>query len=364
MIDPGQGLHAPMDVAIKDGKISDLSSNCSDDRARNVVSVRGKIVTPGFVDLHAHCFDGFGGVNADHYCLGRGVTTVVDCGSAGYPMIGGLMKYVVRGSSTRIVALVDIGELGTVFGTKDAMKDLDFVNPKLTAKAAEENKPTVVGIKVRLQKSIEGTNDLECLRRALEAAAATNLPLMAHISDPYSPLPDILKLMRKGDIFTHIYNDRPNGILDANGRILPEVIEARHRGIIFDPAHGRSHFSFQTAEKALQQGFLPDTISTDLSLGNVDGPVYDLPTTVSKFLALGMNLDMAIERVTIAPAKVFDYRAQLGTLKPGTEANCAVFEVQEGSFQFVDSEQKTRIGRQRLVNKAVVCRGQLLINQI
>lgn len=363
VIDPSQQLHSRLDVAIKNGKILDLTPNFPEDDARKVFSVRNQVVTPGLIDLHAHCFDGFGGVNADHYCLARGVTAVVDCGSAGHSMINGLVKYIVASSETRVFALVDIGALGTVVGTKDSMKNLDWVDATSTARSALENKPAVVGIKVRLQKSIQGANDLECLRRAVEAAEACQLPLMAHISDPFSPLPQILAMLRKGDVFTHIYSGHTNGILDNEGKIIPAVIEARRRGIICDPAHGRSHFSFDVAERALQQGFLPDTISTDLSEGNVDGPVYDLPTTLSKFLALGMDLDSAIERATIGPARVFQYGSQLGTLSPGTEADCAIFDIQEGKFHFTDSDQKVRVGDKKLVNKATVRHGRLLINQ-
>jgi len=363
VVDPGLHLHAQMDVAIKNGKILEVSSEFSEERSHLVVSAKDKIVTAGLIDLHVHCFDGFGGVSADHYCLGRGATTVVDCGSAGYPMIGGFVKYIVNAASTRIFALVDIGAMGTVLGTKDSMKNLDWVNPTLTASSAEANKPAVVGIKVRLQKSIQGTNDLECLKKALAAAEESHLPLMAHVSDPFSPLPDILKMKRKGDVVTHMYNNHPHGILDSNGKILPEVLEARERGILFDPAHGRSHFSFDTAEKALQQNFLPDTISTDLSEGNINGPVFDLPTTISKFLALGMDLDTAIERVTAKPARVFDYGVPIGTLRPGSEGDVSIFDLHEGTFEFVDSNQQTRRGHQKLVNTAAVCRGEMFINE-
>jgi len=187
---------------------------------------------------------------------------------------------------------------------------------------------------------------------------------MAHISDPYSSLPDILKMMRKGDVFTHIYNDHPHGILDSGGKILPEVLEARERGILFDSAHGRSHFSFDTAEKALQQDFLPDSISTDLSEGNTSGPVYDLPTTISKFLAMGMGLDKAIERVTARPAAAFNFGIQLGSLRPGSDADVSIFELRDGNFEFGDANPKKRSGRQRLINTAVVCRGQLFTNEV
>jgi dihydroorotase len=364
VIDPGQHLHGSLDVAVKDGKILSVSRDIPEDRARNVISAKDKIVTPGFIDIHVHCFDGVGpGTNADHYCLGRGVTTVVDAGSVGYPMIGAFLRYVVNASVTRIFALLDIGGLGTVVGIKDVMKNLDWVNPELTAKAANSNRPSVVGIKVRLQESIEGKNDLECLRRAREAAEASRLPLMVHIDEPYSPLPDILKTMRKGDVFTHFLNGHPHGVLDANGKILPEVFEARQRGVIFDPAQGSAHFSFDVAEKCLKQNFLPDTISTDLVSGSAFGPVYDLPTQVSKFMALGMDLDKAIELVTVKPAGVFDYGSPLGMLRPGTDADIGIFEIQQGTFEFTDSDRQKRIGHQMLVNRAVVRRGQLFVNE-
>jgi len=157
VVDPGQQLHGPLDVAVKDGKILEVSRDIPEARALRVVSAKDKIVTPGFIDIHVHCFDRIGvGANADQTCLGKGVTTVVDAGSVGYPMIGGFVKYIAKTSVTRIVALVDISALGIVVGIKDTMRNLDWVNPELTAKAAEDNKPTVVGIKVRLQQMVQG----------------------------------------------------------------------------------------------------------------------------------------------------------------------------------------------------------------
>jgi dihydroorotase len=363
VIDPGQGLHSALDVAVKDGKILMVSRDLPEAGARNVVSAKDKIVTPGFIDIHVHCFDGISfGANADRTCLGRGVTTVVDAGSVGYPMIAGFIKYVVKTSMTRIVVLLDISALGITVGIKDTMKNLDWVNPELTAKAAQDNKPTVVGIKVRLQQTIQGDKDLECLKRALEAAEATHLPLMAHVDNPYSPLPDILKMLRKGDVFTHFMNGNPHGVLDANGKILSEVLEARQRGVIMDPAEG-NHLSFDVAEKCLAQKFLPDTISTDLVNQSKFGPVYDLPTEVSKYMALGIGLEKVIEMVTANPARLFDYGLPLGTLKPGSEADIGIFEVQDGNFEFMDSAQRKRTGRQRLVNRAVVRHGEFILNE-
>jgi dihydroorotase len=368
VIDPGQHLHAPMDVAVKDGKILEVSQGFPDDRALQVVSAKDKVVTPGLIDVHVHCFDGVGlvGVNADRYCLGRGVTTAVDAGSTGYPAIAGFRKYVINTSSTRIRAMVDVGALGVlVGGTSGAMRNLEWVNPELAAKAARENKPDVVAIKVRLAEDFEaGAQDLECLKRAVEAGEASGLPLMVHILGPYSPLPDLLKMLRKGDIFTHCFNGRNHGVIDASGKILPEVLEARHRGVLFDIAQGTFNLSFDVAEKCLEQNFLPETISTDLSSRAINGPVFDMPTMVSKFMALGLSIDKAIEMATVNPARMFNYGVELGTLKPGNEADISIFELRDGSFEFFDSNKQKRVGRQKLVSTASVRRGQVFVNMI
>jgi len=365
VIDPGQQLHGPLDVAVNDGKILEVSHDIPSGRAREVVTAKGKIVTPGFIDVHVHCFDEFRGMNADHSCLTRGVTTVVDAGSAGYLGTPGFIKYVIKPSVSRIRTLVNIAALGlTAAGVVDVLKCPDWLFPDLTAKASEENKPYVVGIKVRLGKMIQGARDLECLRTALDVAEVTQLPLMVHIDDPFSPLPDILKMMRKGDLYTHIYNNHPHSVLDANGKILSEVLEARARGVFMDPAQGISHFSFDVVERCLQQGFLPDTISTDLTPRTTGDFVFDLPTQISKFMALGLDMDKVIECVTINPSKIFDYGAKIGMLKPGYEADIGIFELCEGKFEFEDSDRVKRIGHQLLVNKSVIRHGQLCVNGV
>ena len=359
VIDPSQDLNGQLDVAIKDGKILEVSKNIAKDRALKTVSAKDRIVTPGFIDMHAHCYDGVSiGMNADRYCLGRGVTTVLDAGSAGYATFPNFRKFIINTSTTRIVALVHISPIGTIM-YDGGLTNLSWLNPELTAKMATDNKPVVVGIKIQLSKAISGANDLEALKRALQAAELARLPLMVHIDDPYSPLPDILKPLRKGDVFTHVYNNHTHGILDANGKVLPEVREARDRGVFFDPAQGRPHFSFDVAEKALQQDFPPDTISTDLNTGNSHKGVFDLPTMVSKFMALGMDLYKAIELVTANPVRIFDFGLKIGALRPGYEADIAIFELQAGKFEFEDSDGSKRTGNKMLLNRGAVCRGQL-----
>ena len=361
VLDPGANLRAALDVAIKDGKVARISPNIAPGTSRKVISAAGKLVTPGLIDLHVHVFEGVteAGVNADRYCIGHGVTTAVDAGSAGFPSIAGLRKYVIDTSATRLYALLDIGALGTVVSVKDAMKNLEWVDPQMTAKAAIANKPAVIGIKVRLSKDIAGTEDMEGLRRAREAAQASQLPMMLHIGDTNSPLPAILRLVRPGDIITHCYTPRPNGIVDRNEKILPEGLEARQRGVLFDVAHGTFHFGFDLTEKCLQQGFLPDTISTDLAGRSVNGPTYDLTTTISKFLLLGLTLEQALERVTNKAAHALNFGMELGTLKVGGVADVSILELREGFFEFVDSLGSKRTGRQQLFGTAAIRDGKL-----
>jgi dihydroorotase len=365
VIDPGQNLHTPLDAAIKDGKILELSPDIPAARALRVVSAKGKIVTPGLIDVHVHVFEGVGptGLNADQYCLGRGVTTAVDAGSTGYADIAGFRQYVIKPSATRVYALVDIGARGTILGLIGNYANLDWVNAQLTARAAESNKPDVVGIKVRLSREITGSNDLEILKRALEAAKISHLPLMVHVGDSYSPLPEILVQMRKGDVLTHCFTGRPHGPLDATGKIIPEMLDCRQRGVLFDVGDGGPHLDLDVAEKCLQQNFLPDTIGTDLGGLSYNGPVYDLVTELSKFLLLGLSVDQVIERVTIKPTRMFNFGVELGSLRPGAVADITILEVREGSFLFTDSTGKKRTGRQKLQSAAAVRAGKLYVNR-
>ncbi len=365
VIDPGQNLHAPLDVAVKDGKILELSPDIAAARAVRVVSAKGKIVTPGLIDVHVHVFEGVGptGLNADQYCLGRGVTTAVDAGSTGYADIAGFRQYVIKPSATRVYALVDIGARGTLLGLIGNYANLDWVNAQLTARAAETNKPDVVGIKVRLSKEITGSNDLEILKRALEAARISQLLLMVHVGDSFSTLPEILVQMRKGDVLTHCYTGRPHGPLDANGKIVPEMLDCRQRGVLFDVGDGGPHLDLDVAEKCLQQNFLPDTIGTDLGGLSYNGPVYDLVTELSKFLLLGLDVDQVIERVTVRPTRMFNFGAELGSLRPGAVADITILEVREGSFLFTDSTGKKRMGRQKLQSAAAIRAGKLYVNR-
>lgn len=215
------------------------------------------------------------------------------------------------------------------------LSSLAYADVDRAARAIEENRDIVFGIKVRMTRDIEGGKDLEALRLARQLAGDASVPLMVHIGVANSPVGRFLDELRSGDVVTHSFRAR-GSILDVSGRVLPEALEARQRGIHFDIGHGAGNFSFDTAERALEQDFLPDTISSDIHSGNFDGPVFDLATTLSKFLHLGMSLEQTIACATSTPAEIFSFSEPLGTLREGATADVAIFELAEGRFELTD----------------------------
>jgi dihydroorotase len=365
VVDPSQGLSAERDVAIRGHTIARVAANIPESDGRQTLDARGKIVTPGMIDVHVHVYDGVAplGIPADPNCIAKGATTVLDAGSAGAHTFPGLRKYVINVVDTRVFALLNISVVGQSTLSTDnpygELLDLRYANPKLAIRTIEQNRDVILGVKIRLTQNIAGDHDLEALKLAREAADAVQLPLMAHIGGTHSPLPAILTMLKKGDVITHSFRGAPGGILDDRVRVLPEVRKAVASGVHMDVGHGAGSFSFDTAEKALRQDLLPGTISSDVHEYNVNGPVFDLATTLSKFLHLGMTLEQVIERVSTNPAKTFGFPRGLGTLREGAEADIAVFSLMEGKFEFTDSLKATRIGRRKLVPAATVKAGKI-----
>jgi dihydroorotase len=364
VIDPSQGVEAVMDVAVTSGKIARLGFGIPASDAERVISAHGKIVTPGLIDIHTHVFPWVGpyGISADPHCIHRGVTTVVDAGTAGALTFPAFRKYDIERAATRILALLHVVSIGMVAGSTPRMgelEDLRYCAPELAVECASQNRDVIVGFKIRFSRQYTGPNDIKGMKRARRAADEAGLPLMCHIAGPHSPLHEFLSLMRRGDIWTHCFNDRPHGILDANGQVKDEVREARQRGVRFDVGHGAGSFSFEVARKCIEQGFPPDTISTDLYSANVRGPVYGMPETVSKFLLLGMSFPEIVKRTTQNAVETFKFQEEIGTLKTGAEADVSVFEIEEADFAFTDSYGNTRLGRQRVVPVVTIRGGKV-----
>ena len=364
LIDPAQQLHAVRDIAFADGTVAAVASGLARREASEVVDCEGKIVTPGMIDLHVHVFWGVShyGIEADPNCVAKGVTTAVDAGSAGADTFPGFRKYVIDVTATRLFAQLNISSQGMV---SDEVGELDNINYASVPKAMamiERHRDVILGVKVRLTRHsiVSEAAGIRPLYLAREAADAVGLPIMVHPQEAWcDSLDDILRVMRKRDILTHCYHGLTHGILDAEGRVRRSVREAMDRGVIFDVGHGRGSFDWDVAEQALNQGVQPQTISSDLHAHNVDGPVYDLATTVSKFLHLGLPLDRAIEKVTATPARVIGMSDRIGTLAAGAWGDAVVFDLEEGRFEFKDSRLRIRIGRERLIPATVVRAGRV-----
>jgi dihydroorotase len=242
------------------------------------------------------------------------------------------------------------------------LDDLKWASVPRALETIEQHRDLILGVKVRLTRdSIVGeAAGLTPLYRAREAADAAGLPIMVHPQGAWcDSIDDILAVMRDRDVLTHSFHGSTHGILDDDGKIRPTVWAARERGVIFDVGHGQGSFSWRVIEAALAQGFTPTTISSDLHHYNVNGPVFDLATTVAKFLHLGLSLDDALARVTAVPAQVIGMSDRLGTLKVGAWGDAVVWDLAEGAFELVDSLQQVRIGRQMLVPQTVVKGGQV-----
>lgn len=370
VIDPSQSLSALRDVAVSGEKVARVAANIPSSEARIVVDARGKIVTPGLIDIHVHVYDGVAplGIPADPNCIAKGATTVVDAGSAGAHTFPGFRRLVINTAETRVYALLNISVVGQSTLSEDndwgELLDIRYANPKLAIKTIERNRDVILGMKVRLSRNIAGDHDLAALRLAREAAEAVRLPLMVHIGNTASPLPALLKELRPGDVITHAFHGNPGGILDGQGRVLPEVRKAVESGVRLDVGHGRGSFSWRVMEGAMKQGVLPGTISSDVHQFNVAGPVFDLATTLSKFLHLGMPLEQVIERATTGPAKTFRFPHNPGTLREGAVADVAVFQILEGDFEMMESYSSAgppekRIAHRKLVPMATVKAGKL-----
>jgi dihydroorotase len=352
VIDPSLGLDGVRDVAIAGGRIAAVEANITGDAAETI-DARGKIVAPGLIDIHTHAARTKEG---PPLALQDGVTGWVDAGSAGADNIDN-MAAVARGAPQIGRLLVNIARTGVASGGE--LHNLNAANVALARGAIARHRDVVVGVKARLSENVAGANDLEALRRAQEAAAPFNLPVMIHVGQNYSPMRAILALLKRGDIVTHMYAPGKNGILDEQGRLFPEVTAARRRGILFDFGNGvADHFDWAAVEKATKQGFWPDTFSTDWNVMSKTTGVVDFPNVMSKFIMFGMPLSQIIACATVNAARVFPSFDDRGTLNIGAPADVAILELREGSFEFLDNYKGVRTGRQRLFPAGTVLAGK------
>ena len=360
VIDAAQGLNAVRDVAIVDGTIAAIETDIPQGAATQTISVKDKYVTPGLVDIHTHVYYGVTtwGIRADAVCTTAGTTTVVDAGSPSWVTFPGFREFIAEPAQTNILTYIHISGIGLVYGPLGEMTDIAYASPEQVAETLQKHRDITVGVKVRQGKMQVGNNGVEPLKLAIQAAARAETSVMCHIGAGVS-LPEILGLLRPGDVITHCFQGNGDNIIDEKGRIIPEAWKAREDGIIFDVGHGAGSFHYEIAQRAMEQGFISDVISTDLHTGNINGPVYDLPTTLSKLMHLGLPLADVIEKATFSAAKAIQREDQLGNLKVGTVADVAVFDVLEGQFEYFDSHGTKFIGDKKLKTELTIREGKI-----
>ena len=365
VIDPDSGFSGPADIAVAGGAISAVGSQISG-TARETVDVRGSYVVPGLVDFHVHVYWGstVWGLEADKIGAAGGTTSFLDTGSAGAITLPGFRRYVIDPARTTVRALVNICTAGLVTNLGE-LRDPRYLDVEGTVRAIEANRDIALGVKIRYSDVIVGEGDQArtALLAALEAAERSGTWLMVHIGRTPEPIADVLQLLRPGDVVTHSYTPLAGGVIDDRSLcVSPAAIEARAAGVQFDIGHGKSSFGWATAEAALAQGFVPDFISSDLHRGCVNGPAFDLPSVMTKFLMLGMPIEEIVMRCTSMPARKMGLDA--GTLRVGSPADIAVLAIGEEPVSFVDCTGERRVWDRRLSASHTYCSGVRLDPEI
>jgi dihydroorotase len=371
VLDPARGVDGLFDVAVSAGRIAAVRPDIPAAEGRRVISAPGRLVTPGLIDMHTHVAAGLGvpGVTEAHVepdAAGvlAGVTTVVDAGSTGPHTYGALLREIPR-ARTRTLAYLHICRTGQAFLPEPY--DSVSVDPETTAAVIAACRETLLGVKVRMVSPGIDTMGLDLARASIRAARESRTAFMVHIGDTSLPpsaatatrlTPRMLDLMGPGDIVTHVYTANAGGLLDDNGRVLPQVRAARERGVLFDAAHGRRNLSFDAVRRLHEQGIVTDAISSDLTIGGRGEIVYSLTECMSKFLMLGMSLQDVVEKVTAGPARVMGMADRLGSLEPGRNADISVIEVVEGEWVFADAFGRRETGRQAIVPVLAVRAGE------
>lgn len=366
VIDPKNNIDDVMDVAINDGKILEVGRNITR-TADKIVDATGLYVTPGFIDLHGHHFfgtvqghdysDSYNAVPPDHFTFRSGVTAAVDAGGAGWRNFETFKAQTIDNSKTKVFALLNIVGSGMSGGPYE--QNLSDMDAKLTSIVAKRYRQYIVGIKLAHYSGADWTPT----DRAVEAARLANIPLMVDFGGANPPLSIETLFMEKfspGDIFTHCYAELGTRIpVVKNGKLEPYILKAQERGIIFDVGHGGGSFRFSQAIPAIKQGFKPNTISTDLHIGSMNGGMKDMSNVMSKLLNIGLTVNEVVAASTWKPAQVIN-KVELGNLSVGAPADIAVFKVETGSFGFVDVGGEKIAGDKKIVCEMTVLDGNIV----
>jgi dihydroorotase len=360
VVDPGTGTVGRFDVAVRDGVIAAVAESIPVDQANRVIDASGQIVTPGLVDLHTHVYWGatFWGIEADPVAARSGVTTWLDVGSAGGYSFPGFREYIAKPARVHIYALLNLSSIGLIAPTWE-LANPDYWDVDLAAEVVDRNRDVILGIKARIDSRTTRGVGIEPLKHARELADRVGLPLMTHIGGSPPTIDEVLELVRPGDIITHCFTGQDMRLVDDDGHTLPELRRLHEAGVILDVGHGTGSFAYSTAEAMLAEGIKPDVISSDIHQMAIQGPMFDMPTTLSKFLNLGMSIEDVIACATVNAARAVRLEG-VGTLAVGSAADIALFTLDQGDFWFYDIGMQERCGDRMLVNTLTMVGGQEL----
>jgi dihydroorotase len=364
IVDPSTALGGVQDIAVQEGKIARIEAEIAPQDAKRVIDLSGNLITPGLIDLHAHVFEGFTrfGVHPDQGGVYAGVTTIVDAGSAGCATFGGFPKYIIPQCHTEIIPFLHICQTG--LSTIPDIIAEGSIDLDATLGAVERYKNLICGIKARMVSPALEIFGMEMPRLAKRAARESGIKLMVHIGDTekrYDPavIRRLLPMLESGDILTHYFTANPGGVLDGNGKLVPEAWEAAKTGVWFDTAHGRANFSFDVGRRIIDQGLLPHCISTDLTIPGRLRTVHSMVEMMTRFLALGFTLEQVVTMCTANPAKAISADGRLGSLIAGRQADISVLRIVEGSWTVYDVLGASLPVQRAVIPVLTVKRGEL-----
>lgn len=361
VVDPGSGKQGRLDVAIKRNRIAAVDAGIPAESAVRVIDAAGQYVTPGLVDLHTHVYHNvtYWGIQADPVAARSGVTTWLDVGSAGAFNVQGFREFIAKPAVARLYALLNISTIGLTASSWE-LANLNYCDVDLCVKLTNLNRDLILGVKVRIDHNTTSGTGVEPLRRGRQAAEQLELPMMVHIGYGPPTVQEVLPFLRPGDILTHCFTGGDMRIIDNAGKLLDDAKRVWDAGVVMDVGHGGGSFSFDTAEKLIEQGYKPDVISSDIHQHSVNGPLFDLPTCLSKFLALGMSFEDVIRAATVRPAQVMGLEGEVGTLKVGALADVALFTLEKGEFPLYDVHMEKRTGSELMRNTLTLVNGREL----
>ena len=370
VVDPSQDLHDIRDIGIQNGTIAAVKTGIDSSEADKEIDASGKVVTPGLIDLHTHVAEHFMPIalSPDEAGVHSGVTAVNDCGSVGYAAYNAFKHFIVKKAKTDVFCFLHLSPTGQMISPEICWESLD--TERLLALVSQEAE-IIKGIKIRANGQMVASPDLKILKTAKEISSKAGVPLMIHIGQNFEETiseetltefnRQMLPLLEPGDILTHTFSSRPGSVIFKDAGVMPELKDAKNRGVVLDVGMAKSHFNFDLARLGLDAGMVPDTLSTDITNDNYKGPaLFSLTVVMSKFLALGMSLDDVVAKTTIAPARILKENHRRGSLSVGYPADITILELCEGDFLFCDGIPENTLGADRLLEpRATIKNGEV-----